>query len=166
MQWKIGDSSDATDDIETHSDCIDHDTLYNLLLSNGIQFIKLPSSNCKTWVDKIWRKRGSTAGQVHWSLPCCVLQASFLVHQLLHKKICGFSLVFTSFWVSGNLERKVINNFVVLDLTLSGTTGKFPQKGTYHAHHLVTATLDSGQISGEIFFAIPQWGAAGNFLLA
>ena len=34
----------------------------------------------------------------------------------------------------------------------------------YGAHYLVTATLDSGQIGGGIFFfAIPQWGAAGKF---
>ena len=34
----------------------------------------------------------------------------------------------------------------------------------YGARHLVTATLDSGQIGGGIFFffEIPQWGAAGK----
>ena len=36
----------------------------------------------------------------------------------------------------------------------------------YAACHLVTTTLDSGQIGrGIFFFAIPQWGTAGNFFL-
>ena len=98
--------------------------------------------------------------------PMLCPSASFLVHQQLGRFISGFSLVFTSFQVSGNLERKVINNSVVPDLTLLGTTGKFPQKGTYCACQLVTTTLDSGQIGGEFFFVIPQLGATGNFLLA